>query len=132
MKSRIFKIVSVLLLMLFVFAACGPVDQNTDKPDSTDSVADTSASSEEITTEEAATEASTDEQVTTEEATTESTGIERPSKEVKKVLMVGNSFCYYYVEELYGIAKAAGHEDFVVANLYESGCLVSEHWMWFL
>lgn len=134
MKRCIFKVISVLLLMLLALSACGPVDQNTDQIDSTDPVVD---STDELTTEATITEVDTDEQATTEEATTEaqvteSTGIERPSKEVKKVLMVGNSFCYYYVEELYGIAKAAGHEDFVVANLYESGCPVADHWMWFL
>ena len=135
MKSCILKSVAVLLLMMFMLVACGPVDQNTDKPDSTDPAVD---STEELTTEAVTTEAAitdeqaTTEEATTEEATTEATGIERPSKEVKKLLMVGNSFCYYYVEELYGIAKAAGHEDFVVANLYESGCPVSDHWMWFL
>ena len=134
MKRCIFKVISVLLLMLLALSACGPVDQNTDQIDSTDPVVD---STDELTTEATITEVDTDEQATTEEATTEaqvteSTGIERPSKEVKKVLMVGNSFCYYYVEELYGIAKAAGHEDFVVANLYKSGCLASEHWLWLL
>ena len=26
------------------------------------------------------------------------------------ILMIGNSYCYYYVEELYGIAAADGYE----------------------
>ena len=29
--------------------------------------------------------------------------------EVKNILMIGNSFCFYFVEELYGIASAAGY-----------------------
>ena len=45
------------------------------------------------------------------------------------LLMIGNSFCYYYVQELYGIANAAGVE-INVTNLYEAGCYVEEHWTW--
>ena len=45
------------------------------------------------------------------------------------LLMIGNSFCYYYVQELYGVASAAGVEINVV-NLYEAGCYVQEHWDW--
>lgn len=115
MKNGILKIIATLLLMLFVLSACGPADQNPDSTDTTDS-----------------TEAVTSEEATTQEETTDDIYIERPSKEIKKLLMVGNSFCYYYVEELYGMARAGGYEDFVVANLYESGCHVSEHWMWWL
>ena len=37
------------------------------------------------------------------------------------LLMIGNSGCYYYVEELYAIAKAAGVK-MKVCNLYYSGC----------
>ena len=50
-------------------------------------------------------------------------------REVKNILMIGNSFCYYFVEELYGIASAAGHE-VNVCNLYEAGCSMEEHWTW--
>jgi len=45
------------------------------------------------------------------------------------VLMVGSSSCYYYVEELYGIGKAAGL-DIKVCNLYYSGCSLEKHWTW--
>ncbi len=45
------------------------------------------------------------------------------------LLMIGNSFCYYYVEELYGIAKEAGVE-LNIYNLYYSGCSVQTHWGW--
>ena len=49
--------------------------------------------------------------------------------DVMNVLMIGNSFCYYYVEELYGIAEAAG-VNMKVCNLYYSGCKLSQHWNW--
>ena len=47
------------------------------------------------------------------------------------ILMVGNSFCYYFVEELVGIADAAGVK-MRVCNLYYSGCKMSQHYTWYL
>ena len=49
--------------------------------------------------------------------------------DVIDILMVGNSFCYYYVEELVGIAAAAGVK-MRVCNLYYSGCKMSQHYNW--
>ena len=49
--------------------------------------------------------------------------------DVIDILMVGNSFCYYYVEELAGIAAAAGVK-MRVCNLYYSGCKMSQHYNW--
>ena len=31
----------------------------------------------------------------------------KPDDGVINILMIGNSYCYYYVEELYGLAAAA-------------------------
>ena len=46
--------------------------------------------------------------------------IPKPAEDdVIDVLMVGHSFCYYYVEELYNVAKAAGVK-MRVCNLYRS------------
>lgn len=59
-----------------------------------------------------------------------SNGTQDSELEVKNVLMVGNSFCYYHVEELYGIAEAAGY-DLTIANLYKGGCRIDEHWTWY-
>ena len=47
------------------------------------------------------------------------------------LLMIGNSGCYYYVEELYGLAKAAGIK-MRVCNVYYSGCTLSQHWNWWV
>lgn len=53
-----------------------------------------------------------------------------PSKDdTLNILMIGNSFCYYYVEELYGMLKAAGIEA-NICNVYYSGCAVKQHWTW--
>ena len=45
------------------------------------------------------------------------------------LLMIGSSFCYYYVEELYGMLEAAGiHAK--VYNAYYNGCSLEKHWTW--
>ena len=45
------------------------------------------------------------------------------------VLMIGNSFCYYYVDELYEMAKAVG-VPLCIYNVYASGCDLKSHWTW--
>lgn len=45
------------------------------------------------------------------------------------VLMIGNSWCYYYVEELYALAAAAG-VPMRVCNVYYSGCPIDKHYNW--
>ena len=54
-----------------------------------------------------------------------------PSKDdTLNILMIGNSFCYYYVEELYGMLTAAGYKDVNICNVYYSGCPLKSHWEW--
>ena len=48
---------------------------------------------------------------------------------VLRILMIGNSGCFYYTDELTGMLKAAGIEA-DVCNLYYSGCSVEQHWTW--
>jgi len=50
-------------------------------------------------------------------------------REVKNILLIGNSFSYSLVEELYALGKEAGYE-LNVCNLYKAGCTVIEHWSW--
>ena len=45
------------------------------------------------------------------------------------ILMIGNSLCYYYVEEFYGMLEAAGIKA-NVCNVYSSGCTLEKHWTW--
>lgn len=47
----------------------------------------------------------------------------------ENMLFIGNSFCYYFVQELQGVAAANGHA-VNIANLYEAGCRIDEHWEW--
>lgn len=50
-----------------------------------------------------------------------------------RILMVGNSFCYYYVEELYELLMEnppEGIEAVEVYNLYYSGCSMTQHYTW--
>lgn len=45
------------------------------------------------------------------------------------ILMVGNSFCYYFCDELYGMLKSVGIEANIY-NVYYSGCILKQHWNW--
>jgi len=55
-----------------------------------------------------------------------------PEKDdVIDVLMIGSSFCYYYVEELYALAEAAG-VPMRVCNVYYSGCKLEWHYQWWV
>ncbi len=49
--------------------------------------------------------------------------------ETMNILMVGNSFCYYYPDELFGLAKEAGIE-MNICNVYYSGCSIETHYNW--
>ena len=113
MKKNFLKITSIILLLIMVLSACGPVQVPEDTTDTSDAVSETEAP---VTTENVV-----------EEATT--TAPETPEKKEIKLLMIGNSFCTYYPEELYGVAKAAGY-DLTILSLYESGCPVADHWKW--
>ena len=110
MKMPCLKLLSMILILLMVLTACAPAEPQ--------GYSDTTDNSSPSVTEQATTE-----EITTEEATTEAP-IEE--KKVKNILMIGNSFCSYYVEELWGIASADGYE-LRVANLYKSGAKISEY-----
>lgn len=56
----------------------------------------------------------------------DTTGTAAP-KEIRKVLMIGSSYSYYYCDELYELAKADGI-DMRISNLYVSGGTVSQHY----
>jgi len=45
------------------------------------------------------------------------------------ILMIGNSFCYYYADELVGMAAANGIK-LRVSNVYYSGCAITQHYTW--
>jgi hypothetical protein len=57
--------------------------------------------------------------------------------DVLRLLMVGNSFCYYYVEELYGLLMAnpdpnRDYSQVEIYNLYYSGCNITRHYDWWI
>ena len=142
MRSSFLKIMALTFALLVVLTACAPTpnpsvdstDATTEAP-TTEEVATEAATTEEATTEaetteEATTEApttegATTEAPTTEEATTEEQKAEEPKE--KNVLMIGNSFCYYYVEELSAMARVDGYS-LTVANLYKSGAPLSDQY----
>ena len=45
------------------------------------------------------------------------------------ILMVGNSFCYYFCDELYGMLTSVGIKA-KVCNVYYSGCVLEQHHTW--
>ena len=66
----------------------------------------------------------------TEEPTVEIMQKEDPkTDDTINILMIGNSFSYYFTDELYGIAKANGVK-MRVCNIYASGCTMQQHWEW--
>ena len=88
------------------------------------------AVSTETKAEDTATEQS--DKKTTEDETKEKSIMQEydPAEDdVINVLMIGASSSYYYVEELHGIAKAAG-VNMKVCNVYYSGCSLKQHWTW--
>ncbi len=47
------------------------------------------------------------------------------------VLFVGNSYSYYWLDELWGLLDAAGYENVRVCDVYASGCSFKKHWEWY-
>lgn len=47
-----------------------------------------------------------------------------------KLFLIGNSFSYYWTDELYKLLAASGDEDAVVCNIYYSGCTFDMHLNW--
>ena len=50
--------------------------------------------------------------------------------DVMNILLIGDSSCYYWTDELYGLLAAAGYENANVCNLYYSGCTPQMYWQW--
>ncbi|MBQ8611366.1 MAG: DUF4886 domain-containing protein [Oscillospiraceae bacterium] len=48
---------------------------------------------------------------------------------VCRVLMIGNSFCMLYAQELYGMAKSVGIEARIV-SVVAAACTLEKHWNW--
>ena len=51
--------------------------------------------------------------------------------DVIELLMIGNSWSYYFVEELYAMAEAAGVK-IRICNVYYSGCPIDKHYNWWI
>ena len=46
------------------------------------------------------------------------------------ILLLGNSYSYYWTDELWGLLDAAGYQNVSVCNIYYSGCTFEMHWNW--
>ena len=47
------------------------------------------------------------------------------------ILLIGNSYSYYWPDELCMLFDAAGYENVTIANVYYSGCYFERHWKWY-
>ena len=112
-KHQMFRCIAALLvavLMISAFSGCAPAGEPT-QPETQPTQETTLPKQEEITT------------------------VDRNGDKVLKILMVGNSFCYYYVEELYELLTEKlpeGVEEVEIYNLYYSGCKVDQHFLWWV
>jgi len=50
--------------------------------------------------------------------------------EEMNVILLGNSNCYYWTDELYGMLAAEGYRNVNICNVYYSGCTFQKHWEW--
>lgn len=103
------KIICLSLVFLLILSGC-----SSGTPENTD---DTGSPSTETTTE--TTEVPMDIYQTSDPA----------QDDVLNILLIGNSGCYYYVEELHGMLEAVGIKS-NVCNVYYDGCKLSQHWTW--
>lgn len=72
---------------------------------------------------------------TSTEGTTMSKEDHYTSDSTLRILMVGNSFCYYYADELYELLMEnppEGIEAVEIYNLYYSGCNLTMHYTWWM
>jgi len=46
------------------------------------------------------------------------------------VLFIGNSYSFYWPDELEKLLTAAGYENVMVCNIYHSGATFEQHWTW--
>ncbi len=129
------KILALLLLLCLLLPSCAStLTDEPEKPEGT--VTKEETNQEETTTEEKSTEDNQSEEKKTEE---KKEPVKKPIMQTANpaddnefnLLMIGNSFCYYYVEELYNLLEEAGINA-KVCNVYYSGCTIKQHWNWFL
>ena len=72
---------------------------------------------------------------TTTEGTTMAQEDNYTPDSVLRILMVGNSFCYYYTDELYELLMEnppEGITEVEIYNLYYSGCNLTQHYTWWM
>ncbi len=144
-------IFSVAILLIFSLILCGcsselsiPLteDESETAPETTLESESVSATEESVTehntsvsaTEESVTEHNTKKPVIQESEAIfpEDTPLERPQKKrnILNILVIGNSCAYYFMDELEGIASAAGYQVDVYNAYYSlaSGNQVDAHW----
>ncbi len=92
-----------------------------------------SCSSQLRMTEETATEQEEMQKTNNEEVTVTETKQEGkdPSQDNElNFLFIGNSYSYYWTDELWGLLNGAGYQNVTVCNVYYSGCTFKQHVDW--
>jgi len=51
------------------------------------------------------------------------------AQDTLNILMIGNSYCCHYAQDLYGMLDAVGVRA-NVCNVYHGGCCLEQHWTW--
>jgi len=112
MKKQFFSLILLFLTLVLTFSSCAPAPVKTETQTEETNTSTSQTGSEPKTENETEPEKTAD------------------SDSVLKVLMIGNSFCTGYPDELCGIAAKEGIK-IKVSSVYESGCRLEKHWSWF-
>ena len=125
MKQKLLSLICLLLALLAFLPSCASTLTTTEEKKETETV----ASADTVVTENGTEPQDEDEQKTEESASIMQK--EDPAlDDTFTVLMIGNSFSSFFVDELYEMGKLAGIK-MRLCRVYYSGCTVNQHWEWF-
>ncbi len=128
MMKRI-RFCTLILAFVMLLSACGP---SLTEPLSTeaDYKEETEQSQEQATEEDQKNQSKEEEKETVEDKRNPFAKPDPSLDDEFNIMMIGNSNCYYWTDELYGILDKAGYQNVNVCNIYYSGCTFDKHWKW--
>jgi len=109
--KRLYSFIAALLALTLLFSSCSTPD-NLTQPEGTVGETAPTTSAE------------------TAPKTTVPQGPDPKADDELNILLIGNSYSYYWTEELWGLLTAAGYKNATVCNVYYSGCTFQQHWRW--
>ncbi len=122
MRSVLFLMVFCLLLCPFLISCSSSlsISQSEEKGEMTE---------EKIAEETATKEA---EETQTDHKDDNKTGKDPSKDDEMNIIFIGNSYSYYWVDELWSMLHAAGYKNLTVCNVYYSGCSLEQHVNWMM